>query len=129
GKKPCEHGRLVGDGMGRIPVSMRKEKAMWSARDHDDRLSGMRPFALSPAQQRRLEKLSRDAGRSPVETFRYVLRDGFAFCEWEVRESLAADYDVKRRGAVSDDQARRRARQVIDAAHARRRSTKAARMG
>ena len=86
----------------------------------------MRPFVLSPVQQRRLEKLARDAGRSPAETFRYVLRDGFEFCEWEVRESLAADYDVKRRGAVSDDEARRRARQVVDAAHVRRRSTKAA---
>lgn len=86
----------------------------------------MRPFVLSPAQQRRLEKLSRDAGRSPAETFRYVLRDGFEFCEWEVRESLAADYDAKKRGVVSNDEARRRGREVIDAAHARRRSRKAA---
>lgn len=86
----------------------------------------MRPFVLSQGQQRRLEKLSRDAGRSPSETFRFVLRDGFEFCEWEVRESAAADYDVKRHGAVSDDEARRRARQVIDAAHAPRRSRKAA---
>jgi hypothetical protein len=86
----------------------------------------MRPFVLSQPQQRRLEKLARDAGRSPAETFRYVLRDGFQFCEWEVRESLAADYDTKKRGAVSDDEARRRTRQVIDAAHAQRRSRKAA---
>ena len=86
----------------------------------------MRPFVLSQTQRRRLEKLARDAGRSPAETFRYVLRDGFEFCEWEVRESLAADYDVNKRGAVSDDEARRRARQVVDAAHARRRSRKAA---
>lgn len=80
----------------------------------------MRPFVLSQAQQRRLEKLARDAGRSAAETFRYVLRDGFEFCEWEVRESLAADYDERKRGAVSDDEARRQARRVIDAAHARR---------
>ena len=86
----------------------------------------MRPFVLNLAQQRRLERLARDAKRSPEETFRYVLRDGFAFCEWEVRESVAADYDVKKRGMVSDDEARRRARQVIDAVHARRRSRKAA---
>ena len=57
----------------------------------------MRSFVLSRAQQRRLEELSRDAGRSPAETFRYVLRDGFEFCEWEVRESLAADYDGMRK--------------------------------
>jgi hypothetical protein len=86
----------------------------------------MRPFALSQTQQRRLERLSREAGRSPTEAFRYVLRDGFEFCEWEVRESRAADYDVKKRGVVSDAEARRRARQVIDAAHAGRRSRKAA---
>jgi hypothetical protein len=86
----------------------------------------MRPFVLSPAQQRRLEKLSRDAGRPPAETFRFVLRDGFEFCEWEVRESLVADADSRKRGVVRDEDARRRARQIIDAAHARRRSRKAA---
>ena len=86
----------------------------------------MRPFVLSPAQQRRLEKLARDAGRPPSETFRFVLRDGFEFCEWEIRESLAADADIKKRGAVRDEDARLRARQVIDAAHAGRRSRKAA---
>jgi len=48
-----------------------------------------RPFALSPAQQRRVEKLARDAGRSAGETLRFVLRDGFEFCEWEVRRDEA----------------------------------------
>lgn len=86
----------------------------------------MRPFVLSPAQQRRLERLARDAGRPSAQVFRFVLRDGFEFCEWEVRESLAADADLRKRGVVSDEDARRRARQVIDAAHARRRSRKAA---
>lgn len=76
----------------------------------------MRPFVLNLAQQRRLERLARDAKRSAKQTFRYVLRDGFDVCEWEVRESIAADCDAKKRGAVSDDEARRRARQVIDAA-------------
>ena len=83
-------------------------------------------FALTHPPKRRLEKLARDAGRTPAETFRFVLRDGFEFCEWEVRESRAADAETKRRGAVGRDEARRRARQVIDAAHGRRRSRKAA---
>ena len=83
-------------------------------------------FVLTLPQRRRLEKLARDAGRTPVETFRFVLRDGFEFCEWEVRESRAADADTKRRGAVAHEDARRRVRQVIDTAHARRRSRKAA---
>jgi hypothetical protein len=85
-----------------------------------------RTFALTHPQRRRLEKLARDAGRTPAETFRFVLRDGFEFCEWEARESRAADADTKRRGAVGHDDARRQARQVIDAAHGRRRSRKAA---
>ena len=83
-------------------------------------------FALTHPQRRRLEKLAHDAGRTPAETFRFVLRDGFEFCEWEVRESRAADDDARRRGAVTHEDAGRRARQVIDAAHARRRSRKAA---
>ena len=73
-------------------------------------------FALTHPQRRRLERLARDAGRAPAEAFRFVLRDGFEFCEWEVRESRAADDDAKRRGAVGHEEARRRARQVIDAA-------------
>ena len=85
-----------------------------------------KPFALNEAQQRRLQKLARDAGRSPAETLKFVLSDGFEFCEWEVRESRAADVDTRTRGAVPLHEARRRARQVIDAAHGRRRTRKAA---
>jgi len=56
-------------------------------------------FTLTHPQRRRLEKLARDAGRNPAETFRFVLRDGFEFCEWEVRESRAADAETKKHGA------------------------------
>lgn len=76
---------------------------------------------LSPADQRRLEKLARDAGRTPAQTLRFVLRDGFEFCEWEVRESLAADSDKSPQGVVPNDEVQRRARVLIDSAHARRR--------
>jgi hypothetical protein len=85
-----------------------------------------KPFALSPAQQRRLEKLAREAGRPADETLRFVLRDGFEFCEWEVRESRTADAETDRRGAVPDGEAQRRALQLIDSAHGRRRTRKAA---
>lgn len=51
----------------------------------------MRPLALTPAQQRRLERLAREAGRTPQSMLRFVLRDGFDTCEEDVRESLAAD--------------------------------------
>jgi len=85
-----------------------------------------KPFALNQAQQRRLEKLAREAGRPAAETLRFVLRDGFEYCEWELRESRAADAETKRRGAVPEAEARRRVRQVLDAAHGRRRNRKAA---
>ena len=85
-----------------------------------------KPFALNQAQQRRLEKLARDGGRSPAQTLRCVLRDGFEFCEWEVRESRAADEQARRSGAVPDEEARRRVRQLVDSAHGRRRTHKAA---
>jgi hypothetical protein len=84
-----------------------------------------KPFALSPAQQRRLDKLARGAGRPAAETLGFVLRDGFEFCEWEVRESRA-DGGTGRRGAVPDSEAQRRALQLIDSAHGRRRTRKAA---
>lgn len=86
----------------------------------------MKLFALNLSQQRRLERLAHDGGRSAADAFRFVLRDGFEFCEWEARESRAADEDTRRRGAVPDDEAKRRARQVIDAAHGRRSTRKAA---
>ena len=81
----------------------------------------MHPLALTPAQQRRLEKLARESGRTPDQTLRFVLRDGFDFCEWELRESLAADTDAKRRGVVSNDKAQRQARAVIEAGNGHRR--------
>jgi len=73
----------------------------------------MKPFALSAAQQRRLERLARDAGRSLEDAFRCVLRDGFEFCEWEARESRTADEDTRMRGAVPNDEAQRRIRQHL----------------
>ena len=69
----------------------------------------MPTLLLNPAQQRRLEKLARDAGRTPEQTLRFVLRDGFEFCEWEVRESLAADSDTARHGTISNGEVRRAA--------------------
>jgi len=55
---------------------------------------------LTTMQQRRLEKLARDAGRTPQVMLRFVLRDGFDLCELEVSESLAAERDAVRRGYV-----------------------------
>ncbi len=81
----------------------------------------MPTLLLSPTQQRRLNKLARDAGRTPEQTLRFVLRDGFDFCEWEVRESLAAESDAARHGTIPNAEVQRRASVLIESAHARRR--------
>ena len=79
----------------------------------------MPALLLNPAQQRRLKKLARDAGRTPEQTLRFVLRDGFDFCEWEVRESLAAESDVAHHGTISNDDVQRRVSTLIESSHAR----------
>ena len=76
----------------------------------------MRSLALTMTQQRRLEKLARDAGRTPHAMLRFVLRDGFDLCEIEVNESIAAERDAARRGYIQHEEARRLTRAVIDAA-------------
>ncbi len=85
----------------------------------------MKPMTLTLTDQQRLEKLARTAGRSPRSMMRFVLRDGFEYCEWAVRESLASQADVTRRGTVPHTEVRRMAKGAIAAAHERR-SRKAA---
>lgn len=81
----------------------------------------MRSLALTTTQQRRLEKLARDAGRTPQAMLRFVLRDGFDLCELEVNESIAAERDAMRRGYVSHEEVRRQTRAMIDATNGRKR--------
>ena len=80
----------------------------------------MPTLLLNPTQQRRLKKLARDAGRTPEQTLRFVLRDGFDFCEWEVRESLAAEADAARHGTIPNAEVQCRASVLIKSARARR---------
>ena len=79
----------------------------------------MKTVALTPVQEHRLAELARRAGRTPKQTLGFVLRDGFDFCEWEVREIAASEADVKRRGTIPNDQVQREAQRIIDAARAR----------
>ena len=81
----------------------------------------MKPPALLPADLRRLEKLARDAGRSPRSMMRFVLRDGFDFCEWVVRESNASEAEARKVGTIPHDVVMRQAHATIEAARARRR--------
>lgn len=68
-------------------------------------------LALSHAEQRRLEKLAEEAGRTPKAMLKHVLRDGFDYTEEfvrKVKEGLA-ELDAGKgvpRAAVSE-QARR----------------------
>jgi hypothetical protein len=50
---------------------------------------------------------------------RFVLRDGFDFCEWEVRESRLADEQTRSAGPLSNDEVQRQARSAIAARHGR----------
>ncbi len=78
----------------------------------------MPPFALSTAQQHRLERLAQSAGRSPQSMFRFVLRDGFEQCEDDVRAAIAADAEAARGGTVPHARVMEEARAIV-ARHAR----------
>jgi predicted transcriptional regulator len=73
----------------------------------------MRTFALTQAQQRRLEKLAREAGRSPQTMLRFVLRDGFERCEEDVRADIVADAEAARGELVPNEQVMKEARAII----------------
>jgi len=74
--------------------------------------------ALTKAQQRRLEKLAREAGRTPQAMLRFVLRDGFELCEEDVAAARSAEVELARSGTVPHRHVSNEARAVI-AHHAR----------
>jgi hypothetical protein len=77
-------------------------------------LRTMRPIALSTSQHRRLARVAREAGRTAGQMLKFVLRDGFEYCEWQVRQSLAADTEATRHGITSHDVVMREARELIE---------------
>ncbi|OGA45160.1 MAG: hypothetical protein A3G24_19895 [Betaproteobacteria bacterium RIFCSPLOWO2_12_FULL_62_13] len=85
----------------------------------------MRSLALTPAQQRRIAKLAQLAGRTPKSMLRFVLRDGLEGTEQDVRETIEADKDIDRNGAVPHRKVMARARATIER-HAAKRRPKAA---
>jgi predicted transcriptional regulator len=78
----------------------------------------MRLIALSAAQQQRLQRLARSAGRTPKAMLKFVFRDGFEACEEDVRENLSADAEFAAGKSVSHKDAMKRARAVVES-HAR----------
>ena len=85
----------------------------------------MKPLALTTAQQRRLERLARLAGRNPEAMFRFVLRDGFEQCEEDVSAASAARGEATSGVLVPHEQVMKEARTII-ARHARAPHRKAA---
>ena len=69
--------------------------------------------ALTQAQQRRLVKLAREAGRTPQSMLRFVLRDGFEQCEDDVQAARMADAEIARSGTVPHQQVMNEARAAI----------------
>ena len=69
--------------------------------------------ALTKAQQRRLEKLARETGRTPQAMLRFVLRDGFKLCEEDVAATRSAEVELARSGTVPHIQVSNEARAVI----------------
>ena len=51
---------------------------------------------LTQAQQRRLLKLAREAGRTPQSMLRFVLQDGFGYCDYVVRAVGAGINSIER---------------------------------
>jgi predicted transcriptional regulator len=78
----------------------------------------MKQLALTPAQQRRLERLAREAGRTPKAMLQFVLRDGFVACEEDVRECAASDAEFASGKSIAHKEVMRRSRAMI-ASHAR----------
>jgi predicted transcriptional regulator len=78
-------------------------------------------LALAKVDQKRLERLAEMAGRSPKAMLKFVLRDGFDAVEQEVRENLEAERDIELNGTVPHEEVMRRAKAIIEAAHARKR--------
>lgn len=80
----------------------------------------MGDLELTPAQRRRIEKLAELAGRTPRSMLRFVLRDGLDATEEDVRETLEADDDIDRNGAVPHEEVMAEARASIQRRAAKR---------
>ena len=74
----------------------------------------MRSLALTPRQRRRIEKLTQLASRTPESMLRFVLRDGLEATEQDVRESIEADEDIDRNGAIPHAKVMTSARTTIE---------------
>ena len=76
-------------------------------------------LALSETDRRRLERLAAAAGSTPQRLLKFVLRDGFDYCEEFVRRVNEGIASARRGEIVSDSEARAELR-AMAARHGRR---------
>jgi len=60
--------------------------------------------SLSKSDLRRLERLAEEAGSTPQKILKTVLRDGFEYTEWFVRQVNEGDADLKAGRAMSSEE-------------------------
>lgn len=75
-------------------------------------------IALSTAERRRLERLAREAGRTPKAMLHFVLRDGFDYTEQFVKEVKKGLADADAGKTVSHAEAASRLDAHLKAKHA-----------
>lgn len=68
---------------------------------------------LSPHDQRRLERLAAVAGRTPKAMLKYVLRDGFDYCEYVVNAVNEGLDDIRAGKVAASADVKRKARETI----------------
>lgn len=59
---------------------------------------------LSKSDLRRLERLAEEAGATPQKILKAVLRDGFEYTEWFVRQVNEGDADLKAGRVMSTEE-------------------------
>ena len=70
-------------------------------------------FALSAADHKRLQRLAAAAESTPQRMLKFVLRDGFAYCEEFVRRVNAGLVSARRGEILSDGEARAELHAII----------------
>ena len=60
--------------------------------------------SLSKSDLRRLEGLAEEAGSTPKKILKTVLRDGFEYTEWFVRQVNEGDVDLKAGRVMSTEE-------------------------
>ena len=63
-------------------------------------------IALPTRLSRRIEKLAREAGRTPDEMLKFVIRDGLEYCEYAVKATNEGLADLDAGSSMTADEMR-----------------------